>query len=428
MKNSSFLYKGLSVLLLVIAAALAFFEPWACVLALAVAALLVIFGGQSSGSRNDLEQFDQLLKKVNNGELVNRLPQTLDDPVLNAIRISLNSVLDQTETAFREILGGMKASAEERSFRRLQPLGLHGTFREVLQQVQLMFDQVNSSRESIAREALLSRVFLRSERGLSMAIEHTNISLTGVCDRSSSSQQLAASFAESATRMSDAASRMSGALGQAQAAAYTGVSSLEDLNAKSVAIQKMSAQIDGIAKQTNLLALNAAIEAARAGEAGRGFAVVADEVRKLADQCQSSAEQITKAISEILHSLAGATGNISELNGSVTAARETADVFGTELSQSAASATQVESMARDILTGAESVSKSIGLVGLAQKARSDVTAILHGENANITSLGDMEKEVISMVESKRWIKGSEDRESLIAIYDALFANIEKQIR
>jgi len=428
MKNSSFLYKGLSVLLLVIAAALAFFEPWACALALVIAALLVLFGGQSGGSRNDLEQFDQLLKKVNKGELVNRLPQTLDDPVLNAIRINLNSVLDQTETAFREILGGMKASAEERSFRRLQPLGLHGTFREVLQQVQLMFDQVNSSRESIAREALLSRVFLRSERGLSMAIEHTNISLTGVCDRSSSSQQLAASFAESATRMSDAASRMSGALGQAQAAAHTGVSSLEDLNAKSVAIQKMSAQIDGIAKQTNLLALNAAIEAARAGEAGRGFAVVADEVRKLADQCQSSAEQITKAISEILHSLAGATGNISELNESVTAARETADVFGTELSESAASATQVESMARDILTGAESVSKSIGLVGLAQKARSDVTAILHGENANITSLGDMEKEVISMVESKRWIKGSEDRESLIAIYDALFANIEKQIR
>ncbi|HTH40244.1 MAG TPA: hypothetical protein VL968_05600, partial [Rhodocyclaceae bacterium] len=46
--------------------------------------------------------------KISKGELVHRIPHTLDDPVLNQIRINLNSALDQTETAFREILGGMK--------------------------------------------------------------------------------------------------------------------------------------------------------------------------------------------------------------------------------------------------------------------------------------------------------------------------------
>lgn len=71
---------------------------------------------------------------------------------------------------------------------------------------------------------------------------------------------------------------------------------------------------------------------------------------------------------------------------------------------------------------------AMSLVASAQKARADANGILHGEVIEISSLSEMELVAVTLAQTGRWTKGSEDKEALINIYDRLFANIEAQIR
>jgi methyl-accepting chemotaxis protein len=427
MKNLSFPFKRLLLALLIgFGLGAAFFAPWSAALFLVPALAFALWPERAGNS--SLHAVGALLHEVGRGKLTARLPQSIASPTLEAIRINLNSMLDQTETAFREILGAMSASSENRNWRRLQTTGLHGTFRDVLGQMQDMLDQLSRAQESIAREALLSQIFLRSERGLSLAIEHVSSALHTVADHSDDSRRLSGDFAIGASEMAEAAKCMSGALGVAQQSAESGVQALADLNNKARAISELTVHIDAIAKQTNLLALNAAIEAARAGEAGRGFAVVADEVRKLADQSLRASEAIAASILAISGSMGRATQQIGDLSEAVSEARGTAGIFGEKLTHSAASADEVSQLASAIGDGAQAMQESMRLVALAQRARADVTALLHGEPLDLNSVPEIEREALAAVQTRSWIKGSADRDALVAIYDRLFSDIEKQMR
>lgn len=151
---------------------------------------------------------------------------------------------------------------------------------------------------------------------------------------------------------------------------------VKDLDAKGIEIGKIVATIQGIAGQTNLLALNAAIEAARAGEHGRGFAVVADEVRKLAEGASAASKEIESLIGGITQTVAETVLAIQATSTDVSR--------GTELSQQAGKALEeILRASEEVATQSESVAK------IAMDAATTMTRVASVAEENLQASTEM---------------------------------------
>ena len=190
--------------------------------------------------------------------------------------------------------------------------------------------------------------------------------------------QLTSAIAEISERAGEAAKTSSSASAQARKTGQT-MLALKDAAQK---IGEIVTLIETVAEQTNLLALNATIEAARAGEAGKGFAVVASEVKSLASQTAKATEQISAQISHVQSVVGDAVGAIEQVSASIdavnsvsasiSAAVEQQNAATAEISrnteQTANSAGSVSETITDVLTGAQETSSAAGgVVGAAEE-------------------------------------------------------------
>lgn len=263
----------------------------------------------------------------------------------------------KSQQAEQEALAAREAKAmADEATKKAERAKAEGMFHAATQ-LEHVVEVVSSASES------LSAQIVQSSRGADEQSNRVHETATAMEEMNATVLEVARNAQQAATASSQTkqqASEGSGILNEA-------VRSIESVQTQSLSIMQdmslLGKQAEGIgqvldviadiADQTNLLALNAAIEAARAGEAGRGFAVVADEVRKLAEKTMTATQEVGKAITEIQNGTRKNIENVEHVAASIENATMLSVKSGESLTQILAFVDQVNDQVSSIATASE---------------------------------------------------------------------------
>lgn len=229
---------------------------------------------------------------------------------------------------------------------------MRGNLRQVIGELQNAAEQLSTSALQLtgSADSVANASGQQSEAAASMAasVEEVTVSVNHVADSAREAARLAQEAGDQSEQGSTVINRAVTGMRSIADSIQSATTRMTELRDRTGEISRVVGVIREVADQTNLLALNAAIEAARAGEQGRGFAVVADEVRKLAERTAVSTTEISQLIGTIQHSVGDVSGVMEHCATSATDGVQVANQAGEAIVRINASAQAVDSVVGDI--------------------------------------------------------------------------------
>ncbi|AZC52808.1 methyl-accepting chemotaxis protein [Pseudomonas chlororaphis] len=296
--------------------------------------------------------------------------------------------------AMQDIADGEGDLTRRLTIQNQDEFGILGTaFNRFVERIHGSIREVSSATEHVNEVAL--RVVSASNSSMLNSDEQasrTNSVAAAINQLGAAAQEIARNAAQASQQASDARNlaedgqqvvdRSILAMNQLSDMISASSSNIETLNSKTVNIGQILEVITSISQQTNLLALNAAIEAARAGEAGRGFAVVADEVRNLAHRTQESAQQVQTMIEELQ---VGARESVSTMSNSQRHSQDSVEIAnqaGERLNSVTQRIGEIDGMNQSVATATE-----------------EQTSVVESINMDITEINTLNQEGVENLQS-----------------------------